>query len=80
MDIIVHETTVSTNALVEGKTDRAGLIVNHSHADILTLREGPRKSTWNCINPSLYPAEVDPHDVVASTSAAEKSRGCQSTT
>jgi N-methylhydantoinase A len=56
IDIIVHGSTVSTNALVEGKTARAGLIVNHGHADILTLREGPRKGAfeWRLDYPEPY--------------------------
>ena len=56
IDIIVHGSTVSTNALVEGKTARAGLIVNHGHADILTLREGPRKGAfeWRLDYPDPY--------------------------
>jgi N-methylhydantoinase A len=54
--IIVHGSTVSTNALVEGKTARAGLIVNHGHADILTLREGARKGAfeWRLDYPEPY--------------------------
>lgn len=56
IDIIVHGSTVSTNALVERKTARAGLIVNHGHADILTLREGPRKGAfeWRLDYPEPY--------------------------
>jgi N-methylhydantoinase A len=56
IDMIVHGSTVSTNALVEGKTARAGLIVNHGHADILTLREGPRKGAfeWRLDYPEPY--------------------------
>src|SRR6516225_7097473 len=56
IDIIVHGSTVSTNALVEGKTARAGLVVNHGHADILTLREGPRKGAfeWRLDYPEPY--------------------------
>ncbi len=45
--IIVHGTTVSTNALVTRKTAATGLIVTRGHPDILTLREAPRKKTWN---------------------------------
>ncbi len=56
IDIIVHGSTVSTNALVEGKIARTGLIVNHGHADVLTLREGPRKGAfeWRLNYPEPY--------------------------
>ncbi len=56
IDIIVHGSTVATNALVERKTARAGLIVNDGHADILTLREGPRKGAfeWRLDYPDPY--------------------------
>ena len=43
LELLVHGTTVSTNALVEGKVAAAGLICNAGHPDILTLREAPRK-------------------------------------
>jgi N-methylhydantoinase A len=46
VDRIVHGTTVSTNALVEHKVARAGLIANAGFPDILTLREGPRKRAF----------------------------------
>lgn len=45
--VIVHGTTVSTNALVTRRTAATGLIVTRGHPDILTLREAPRKKTWN---------------------------------
>ena len=44
---IVHGTTVSTNALIEGRTARVGLICNEGHPDILTLREAPRKRAFD---------------------------------
>lgn len=46
IDIIVHGTTVSTNALIEGKTGRVGLICNEGHPDVLTLREAQPKRTF----------------------------------
>jgi N-methylhydantoinase A len=59
-DSIVHGTTVSTNALVENKVGRCGLMVTAGHPDILLLREGPRKRTFDWSVP--YPdAFVPPH-------------------
>ena len=56
IEIVVHGSTVSTNALVERKTARAGLILNDGHADILLLREGPRKGAfeWRLDYPDPY--------------------------
>jgi N-methylhydantoinase A len=47
VDLVVHGTTVSTNALVEGNVGRCGLIVTKGHPDILLFREGPRKRTFD---------------------------------
>jgi len=44
---IVHGSTVSTNALVEGKVAVTGLFCNAGHPDILTLREAVRKPVFN---------------------------------
>ena len=46
VESIVHGTTVSTNALVEGRTARVGLICNEGHPDVLTLREAQPKRTF----------------------------------
>ncbi|NRP75630.1 Acetophenone carboxylase gamma subunit [Ensifer psoraleae] len=46
-DRIVHGTTVSTNALVEGKTAATGFLCNKGHPDILLLREAPRKRSFD---------------------------------
>jgi N-methylhydantoinase A len=46
VEIIVHGSTVATNALVEGKVARTGVIVNEGHRDVLVLREGPRKGAF----------------------------------
>ena len=43
---IVHGTTVATNALVEGKVGCVGFITNEGFPDILTLREAPRKRSF----------------------------------
>ncbi len=46
VDVIVHGTTVSTNALVTRRTAPTGLIATRGHPDVLTLREAPRKKAW----------------------------------
>jgi N-methylhydantoinase A len=46
-ELVVHGTTVSTNALVENKVGRCGLILTAGHPDILLLREGPRKRSFD---------------------------------
>ncbi|MEZ5783917.1 MAG: hydantoinase/oxoprolinase family protein [Rhizobiaceae bacterium] len=56
IDLIVHGSTVSTNALVERKTVKVGLLLNEGHQDILVLREGPRKGAfqWRLNYPEPY--------------------------
>lgn len=56
IDLIVHGSTVSTNALVEKKTVKVGLILTAGHQDILVLHEGPRKGAfqWKLDYPEPY--------------------------
>jgi N-methylhydantoinase A len=56
IDLVVHGSTVSTNALVERKTVKVGLILTEGHQDILVLREGPRKGAfqWQLDYPEPY--------------------------
>ena len=56
IDLIVHGSTVSTNALVERKTVKVGLVLTEGHQDILVLREGPRKGAfqWRLDYPEPY--------------------------
>ena len=43
---IVHGTTVGTNALLERKGARAGLITSEGFADVLEMRRRDRPTTW----------------------------------
>ncbi|HEV7254121.1 MAG TPA: hydantoinase/oxoprolinase family protein [Mesorhizobium sp.] len=54
--LIVHGSTVSTNALVERKVARTAVLLNEGHEDILVLREGPRKGAfeWRLDYPEPY--------------------------
>jgi N-methylhydantoinase A len=56
VELIVHGSTVSTNALVERKTVKVGLVLTEGHQDILVLREGPRKGAfqWRLDYPEPY--------------------------
>ncbi|MGF7162977.1 N-methylhydantoinase A [Rhodoligotrophos appendicifer] len=56
IDLALHGSTVSTNALVERRVAKTGLILNEGHQDILVLREGPRKRAfeWRLDYPDPY--------------------------
>ena len=56
IEIIVHGSTVATNALVERKVARTAVLLNEGHQDILVLREGPRKGAfeWQLHYPDPY--------------------------
>ncbi|MBS0642730.1 MAG: hydantoinase/oxoprolinase family protein [Proteobacteria bacterium] len=44
---IVHGTTVATNALLEGKTARVGLLTTEGHRDVIEMREGLKPDRYN---------------------------------
>src|SRR6201996_4797142 len=44
---VVHGTTVATNALLEGKTARVGLLTTEGHRDVIEMREGLKPERFN---------------------------------
>ena len=46
-DRIVHGTTVATNALLERKGARVGLLTTEGHRDVLEMREGLKPERYN---------------------------------
>ena len=44
---IVHGTTVATNALLEGKSARVGMLTTEGHRDIIEMREGLKPERYN---------------------------------
>ena len=44
---IVHGTTVATNALLEGKAARVGMLTTQGHRDIIEMREGLKPDRYN---------------------------------
>jgi len=45
--IFSHGSTLSTNAIIEGKTAKTGLICTRGFRDILTIREGGKEDPYN---------------------------------
>src|SRR3954470_18315526 len=58
---IVHGTTVATNALLEHKGARVGLLTTEGHRDIIEMREGLKDDRYNLRQPppeQLVPREL----------------------
>lgn len=56
--LLVHGSTVATNAVLEGKGAKVGLIATHGHRDCLDIRRGIRENQWDHRDP--YPAVLVP--------------------
>ncbi len=54
-DRIVHGTTVATNALLERKGARVGLLTTEGHIDVLEMREGLKEDRYNLRMPPPEP-------------------------
>jgi N-methylhydantoinase A len=52
---IVHGTTVATNALIERKGARVGLLTTEGHRDVLEMREGLKDDRYNLRMPPPEP-------------------------
>ena len=54
-DRIVHGTTVATNALLERKGARVGLLTTEGHRDVIEMREGLKDDRYNLRMPAPEP-------------------------
>src|SRR5947199_3985321 len=54
-DRIVHGTTVATNALLEQKGARLGLLTTGGHRDVIEMREGLKDDRYNLRMPPPVP-------------------------
>jgi N-methylhydantoinase A len=52
---IVHGTTVATNALLEGKGAKPGLLTTEGHRDVIEMREGLKPERYNLRMPPPAP-------------------------
>lgn len=58
VDIIVHGTTVTTNAVLTGQTARTGLLTTHGFRDALEMRRGVREAFYD--NKAVRPTPLIP--------------------
>ena len=54
-DLIVHGTTVATNALLERKGAAVGMLTTEGHRDIIEMREGLKDDRYNLRMPPPIP-------------------------
>src|ERR1700704_4174740 len=54
-DRIVHGTTVATNALLERKGAKVGLLTTEGHRDVIEMREGLKDDRYNLRMPPPVP-------------------------
>src|SRR5207245_8328782 len=54
-DSIVHGTTVATNALLERKGAKVGLLTTEGHRDVIEMREGLKDDRYNLRMPPPVP-------------------------
>ncbi len=52
---LVHGTTVATNALLEGKGARVGMLVTEGHRDVIEMREGLKPARYDLRLPAPAP-------------------------
>src|SRR5262249_13656550 len=54
-DLIVHGTTVATNALLERKGAKVGMLTTEGHRDLIEMREGLKDDRYNLRMPPPIP-------------------------
>lgn len=55
IDLVVHGTTIATNALIQGRLAKTGMLCTAGFRDILELREGLKERRYDYIQPPPVP-------------------------